>query len=124
MSRLARATVAALGLAVLAGATALPLLGLFLADEPASFCCRGRCCCTGGGPNEGDGRPCLRASCGCGTPGAVVIAAPLQLEAVLPRVTTPLRARARRLAERLTSSSPLDRPGEPLLPPPKRLLPV
>ena len=121
MSRLARATVAALGLAVLAFSTALPLVGL-VAEEPAPFCCRGRCCCTGEAASEGDGRPCLRVRCGCRTSDAAVIVAPLRLEAVLPGFAGPARAEARRPRQGSAAPSPLDRPDEPPLPPPKRPL--
>jgi hypothetical protein len=124
MSRLARAAVAALGLAALVGSMALPLLGLLLADEPAPFCCRGRCCCAGAATDDRDGRPCLRVRCPCETPGAVAIAAPLRLEAVLAPVAlpTPARVRARRLSA--AAPRPLDRPDAPPFPPPRRPLPA
>jgi len=125
MSRLARAAAAALGLAVLLGGLTVPLLGLVPADEPAPFCCgRGRCCCTGEAPDDGGGRPCLRVRCGCGQPDAAVIAAPLRLEAVLPAVPAPAGAEARRLERPPAPASPLDRPHEPPLPPPRRPLPA
>jgi hypothetical protein len=123
MSRLTRVTVAVLGLAVLLGGTALPLLAL-LADEPTPFCCRGRCCCTGETRSDGDGRPCLRVRCGCEAPGAVVVPALLRLEATLPRVARAARSEARWLEAYLAVPSPLDRPDEPPFPPPKNLLPA
>ncbi len=116
--RLAAKAVA--GLAVLLGGLALPFLGMVLADEPAPFCCRGRCCCTGERTDERDGPPSLRVRCGCGQPDAVVIGAPLRLEAVLPAVVAPRRAEARRLDRRAPPESPLDQPHAPPVPPPKR----
>jgi hypothetical protein len=125
MSRRPRAAAATLGLAVLLGGVTVPLLGLVLAGEPADFCrSRGRCCCSGETTDDGDGRPCLRVRCGCGQPDAAVIAAPLRLEAVLPVVAAPSGAEARRLEEGPPPASPLDRPQEPPLPPPRRLLPA
>jgi hypothetical protein len=125
MSRRARAAAAALGLAVLLGGVAVPLLGLVLAEEPADFCCStGRCCCTGETTDDGGGRPCLRVRCGCGRPDAAVIAAPLRLEAVLPAVAAPSGAEARRLDGHLAPASPLERREKPPLPPPKPPLPA
>jgi hypothetical protein len=112
-----------MGLGVLLGGLALPLLGL-VADEPAPFCCRGRCCCAGEATREADGRPCLRARCGCGTPDAGVIVAPLRLEAVLSPVVAPAPAEAGRRERLLAPPRPLDRPRQPLLPPPRRTLPA
>jgi len=123
-SRLRRTLKAAAGLAILLGSLALPLLSAVLADEPASFCRRGRCCCTAETTDDGLGRPCLRVRCGCGQPDAVVIGAPLRLEAVLPAVVAPLRTEARRLDRCAPSEGPLDRPHAPPVPPPKRLLPA
>jgi len=111
-------------LAVLLGSLALPLVSVVLAEEPAPFCCRGRCCCTGETTDDGDGRPCLRVRCGCGQPDAVVIGAPLRLEAVLPTVVAPSRAEARRLEGCAPPEAPLDRPHAPPVPPPKRPLPA
>ena len=59
-SRLRLAAKAVAGLAVLLGGLALPFLGMVLADEPAPFCCRGRCCCTGE-TTDARGRPALPA---------------------------------------------------------------
>jgi hypothetical protein len=107
-------------LAVLLGSLALPLVTAVLAEEPAPFCCRGRCCCTGETTDDRDGRPCLRVRCRCGQPDAVVIGAPLRLEAVLPAIVAPSRAEPRPLEQRQTPASPLDRPHAPPVPPPKR----
>jgi hypothetical protein len=125
MSRRARAAAATLGLAVLLGGVTVPLLDLVLAEGPEDFCCRkGRCCCSGETTDDGHGRPCLRVRCGCGQPDAAVIAAPLRLEAVLPVIAAPFDAEARRLEGGPPPASPLDRPAEPPLPPPRRLLPA
>ena len=123
-SRARRAVMAVAGLAILLGSLALPLVSAALAEEPAPFCCRGRCCCTGESTDDGDGRPCLRVRCGCGQPDAVVIGAPLRLEAVLPAVVAPRRAAARRLEGCAPPEAPLDRPHAPPVPPPKRPLPA
>jgi hypothetical protein len=123
-SRLRRTVKAAAGLAILLGSLALPLLSAVLTDEPAPFCCRGRCCCTGERTDDGDGRPCLRVRCGCGQPDALVIGAPLRLEAVLPVVVAPRRAEARRFDRCAVPGDPLDRPHAPPVPPPKRPLPA
>jgi hypothetical protein len=122
MSRLR--SVAALGLAVLLGGLAVPLLGLFPTDGPAPFCCRGRCCCTGEATDDGAGRPCLRQRCGCGQPGTAVIAAPLQVEAILPLagplvVVPPSEACGETARER-----PLSRADSPPTPPPRPSLPA
>ena len=123
-SRACRTAKAVASLAVLLGSLALPLVSVVLAEEPAPFCCRGRCCCTGETTDDRDGRPCLRVRCRCGQPDAVVIGAPLRLEAVLPVVVAPRRAEARRLDRCAPSEGPLDRPHAPPVPPPKRLLPA
>ena len=123
-SRLRRTSKAVAGLAILLGSLALPLLSAALAEEPAPFCCRGRCCCTVETTDDAEGRPCLRVRCGCGQPDAVVIGAPLRFEAVLPAVCAPLRSEARPLERRLAPASPLDRPHAPPVPPPKRPLPA
>jgi hypothetical protein len=115
---------AALLVAVLAGSLALPFLALALAEEPAPFCCRGRCCCTGEATPGGDSRPCLRVRCGCGRTDAAVIAAPLRLEALLPAVATPARTESRRIDQGPAPAVPIDRPHAPPLPPPKRRLPA
>jgi hypothetical protein len=122
MSR--RRSMAALGLAVLLGGLSVPLLGLFPADGPIPSCCRGRCCCTGEATDDGDGRPCLRQRCGCGQPGTVAIAAPLQVEAILPAAgllvaAPPSEARGETAGER-----PLPRADAPPVPPPRRPLPA
>jgi hypothetical protein len=119
-----RTVKAVAGLAILLGSLALPLLGAVLADEPAPLCCRGRCCCTGETTDERDGRPCLRVRCRCGQPDAVVIGAPLRLEAVLPVIVAPRRAEPRRLDRGAAPEGPLDRPHAPPVPPPKRPLHV
>ena len=124
MSRPARAAVAGLALAVLAGGVALPLLGLALAEEPAPFCCRDRCCCTGEPTHDGSGVPCLRAACRCGEPDAVVIAAPLRIEAVLPAVVRPVAVARQVLPPGPHAEPPLGRPDEPPVPPPKTPLPA
>ncbi len=123
-SRFRRSVKAGAGLAVLLGSLALPLLGLVRADQLVPFCCRGRCCCTGESADDGDGRPCLRLRCGCGEPEAVVIAAPLRLEAVLPALAVPGRADARRLGRRAEPASLRNPPRAPPVPPPKRPLPA
>ena len=123
-SRACRTAKAVASLAVLLGSLALPLVSAVLAEEPAPFCCRGRCCCTGEATDDRDGRPCLRVRCGCGQPDAVVIGAPLRLEAVLPAVVAPRRAEARRLEGCAPPEAPLDRPHAPPVPPPKRPLPA
>jgi hypothetical protein len=123
-SRVRRGAKAAASLAILLGSLALPLLGAVLAEEPAPFCCRDRCCCTGETTDDRDGRPCLRVRCRCGQPDAVVIGAPLRLEAVLPAVVAPRRAEARRLEGCAPPEAPLDRPHAPPVPPPKRPLPA
>lgn len=121
-SRARRAVKAVAGLAILLGSLALPLLSAVLAEEPAPFCCRGRCCCTGERTDDRDGRPCLRVRCGCGQPDALVIGSPLRLEAVLPAVVAPRPAEARRLEAGVPPVTPLDRPHAPPVPPPKRPL--
>jgi hypothetical protein len=124
MSRLARAAAAGFALAVLAGGLGLPLLGLVIADEPAPFCCRGRCCCTGEPTDAADGRPCLRASCHCGRPDPVVAGAPLLFEAVLPAVARSAAPPAPDLAPGALAERPIARSHEPPVPPPRRLLPA
>jgi hypothetical protein len=121
-SRLRRTVQAVAGLAILLGSLALPLVSVVLAEEPAPFCCRGRCCCTGERTDGRDDRPCLRVRCRCGQPDAVVIGSPLRLEAVLPAVVAPSRAEARRLEGCVRPEAPLDRPHAPPVPPPKRPL--
>ena len=125
MSRaLLRRSMAVFGLSVLFGGLTLPLLGLFPVDGPVPFCCRGRCCCTGEASDDGDGRPCLRQRCGCGQPGAVVIAAPLRVEAILP-VTGPLVTAPPSEARWVTAGErPFPRADAPPVPPPRRLLPA
>lgn len=123
MSRLARATVAAVGLGLLGGGVA-PLLGLLLAGDAESFCRRGRCCCASETTQDEAGRPCLRSSCGCGKPDRTAIAAPLRLEAVLPEPAARAGDEARRLPLRAPAARPLDQPAEPPIPPPRRLLPA
>ena len=123
-NRMRRGAKAVVGLAVLLGGLALPFLGIVLADEPAPFCCRGRCCCTGEKTEAADGRPCLRVACRCGQPDAVLVGAPLRLEAVLPAVLAPCRAEARPLEQRQAPASAPDRPHAPPVPPPKRPLPA
>ena len=122
MSRIARAAVAFLGLAVLASGLVLPVLGLALADEPAAFCCaKGRCCCAD--PAAGaDERPCLRRGCGCERPDATVAGAPLAFEAVLPATARLDRPEPRSLEGLAAPGSPLARPPAPPVPPPKRPL--
>ena len=122
MSRIARAVVAWLGLAVLGGGLVLPVLGLVLVDEPAAFCCaKGRCCCADAAAGA-DERPCLRRGCGCEQRDAVVAGAPPRLEAVLPPASRLLRPEPRKLERSLAPGSPLARPHAPPVPPPRRLL--
>ena len=113
---------AALGLVVLLGGLALPLLGLVLADERVPFCCRtGRCCCADETAGTDD-RTCLRRGCGCEHPDATAAGAPLRIEAVLPAseplVTVSLgEARWEAVAEQ-----PLPWADSPPVPPPRRSL--
>ena len=111
---------AALGLAVLLGGLAVPLIGIVLADEPASFCCsKGRCCCADVARSTDEG-PCLRRGCGCGHTDELVTGAPLRIEAVLSASAplthaSPAEARWAIVAER-----PVARAHEPPVPPPRR----
>ena len=123
MSRLTRAVLAGLALAVLVGGLALPLASLAV-DEPAPFCCRGRCCCTGEPTNDGDGRPCLRAACRCGQPDAIVLAAPLWLEAVLPVVARPAATASAEMPRGADTPRPPAPAEEPPVPPPRRPVPA
>jgi hypothetical protein len=114
----------ALGLAVLLGGLAVPLVGLVLEDERALFCCRkGRCCCAD--PAAGrDDRACLRRGCGCERPDEVVAGAPLRIEAVLsasapPPTAPPADARWEAVVER-----PFAREDAPPAPPPRPSLPA
>jgi hypothetical protein len=115
---------AAFGLAVLIGGLAVPLIGLVLADEPASFCCsKGRCCCADVARST-DEAPCLRRGCGCGHPDELVTGAPLRIEAVLSAsapvaLASPADSRWGIVAER-----PVVRAHEPPVPPPKSSLPA
>jgi len=117
-------TVAALGLAVLLGGLALPLLGFALAGGPAPFCgSKGRCCCADEAAGA-DERTCLRRGCGCERPGEAVAGAPLRIEAVLPAsallaTVPPYEARWATAAEQ-----PLPRADAPPVPPPRRSLPA
>lgn len=120
MSRLARAVAAAMGLAVLGGGTALPLLAPVPGEETSSYCCRGRCCCTGEATNERTAGACLRVSCGCGSPEGALIPASLRLEAVLTAVPRPAVAEPRRLERSSPPAAPLERPHAPPVPPPRR----
>jgi len=123
-SRALRTATAALGLGVLLGGFAVPLLGSVLADERAPFCSsKGRCCCADEAAGRDD-RTCLRRGCGCGKPGDVVIAGPLRIEAVLPAsaplvTVSPGEANWEAAAER-----PLPRADAPPVPPPRRSLPA
>jgi hypothetical protein len=123
MSRLTRAVLASLALAVLVGGLALPLASLAL-DEPAPFCCRGRCCCTGEPTGGEDDRPCLRAACHCGQPGAIVLTAPLRLEAVLPVLARPAAPASVAMPRGADAPRPPARADEPPVPPPRRVLPA
>ena len=121
MSSLRRGARGALGLAVLLGGLALPLLGLALDEGRPAFCrSKGRCCCAdaAGGADE---RPCLRRGCGCERGDVVVAGAPLWLEAVLPATSHLGRSAPRSLEGTATPASPLARPHAPPVPPPRRL---
>ena len=99
---------AALGLAVLLGGLTLPLLGLALAGEPASFCCsKGRCCCADETAGTDD-RACLRRGCGCEHPDATAAGAPLRIEAVLPAAALPVTVTPSRgpLGDRVRAAPP------------------
>ena len=121
--RLPRAA-AVLGLVVLFGGLALPLLGFVLADDRAPFCGRaGRCCCADEAAGRDD-RTCLRRGCGCKPTGEAVPGAPLRIEAVLPAseplvTVSPGEARWETACER-----PLPRADAPPVPPPRRPLPA
>lgn len=119
-----RRSTAALGLGVLLGGLALPLLGLLPADGPVPPCCRGRCCCTGEAAGDGDGRPCLRQRCGCGQGEAAVVAAPLQVEAVLPAAGALVPASPSAARGTAGTGRALERTKAPPVPPPRRLLPA
>jgi hypothetical protein len=121
--RLLRAAIGSLGLVVILGGLGLPLLGLVLADESASFCCgKGRCCCAGD-TSPADGRACLRRGCSCEEKGATVAGAPLSFEAVLP-APSHLPCLALLSFAGLPASDHLrTRPHSPPVPPPKRPLP-
>jgi hypothetical protein len=122
-ARVLRRSMAVLGLSVLLGSLALPLLGLVLADEPAPFCCRGCCCCTGDGAGADD-RACLRRGCGCEHPDATVAGAPVRIEAVLPAMVLPARPESRSLEGAAAFGGLLTRPHAPPVPPPRRPLPA
>jgi hypothetical protein len=115
------------GLAALAlvAALGLPLIDAVLAEEPAPFCGKDRCCCAPGSA-AGDERPCLRRSCGCERPDATAPQAPLRLEAVLPATarSSPLPRGDDPGVD--AEGDPLRRPHPPLFPPPRprRLLPA
>jgi hypothetical protein len=116
---------AAVGLAVLLGGLALPLLGLALAEETAGFCGgKGRCCCAGDTAARTDDRPCVRRSCGCERPEATVAGAPLTIEAVLPATGEPARPEPRSLDGTTAARSLHDRPHAPPVPPPRPRLPA
>jgi hypothetical protein len=123
-SRPFHAATAALGLALLVGSLATPLLEAALAKEPAPSCCgRGHCRCRSDATNPGD-RPCLRQRCGCGGPDEAVIAPPVSIEAVLPpsrSIAPPVAVVAAWL---VPSGQPLSRTAEPPVPPPRRSLPA
>jgi len=125
MSRaLARRLAAVLGLSVLLGGLALPLLGPLLADGPVPFCCsKGRCCCAG---DEGarDDRTCLRRGCGCERPGASVAGAPFRIEAVLPAAGPVVAASPSEVRWEPVGERPLPRADAPPVPPPRRSLPA
>ena len=121
MSSLRRRPRGALGLAVLLGGLALPLLGLALDEGRPAFCCsEGRCCCADADAGA-DERPCLRRGCGCGQGDVVVAGAPLWFEAVLPATCRLERPAPRSLGGAATPGSPLARPHAPPVPPPRRL---
>jgi hypothetical protein len=121
--RLPRAA-AVLGLVVLFGGLALPLLGFVLADDRAPFCGRtGRCCCADEAAGRDD-RTCLRRGCGCKPTGEAVPGAPLRIEVVLPAsepivTVSPGEARWETACER-----PLPRADAPPVPPPRRPFPA
>jgi len=121
-SRVFRAA-AVFGLAVLLGGLALPLTGLVLEDDSASFCCtKGRCCCPADPVT--DDRTCLSRGCGCEHGDEAVNGVPLQIEAVLPAgepVATATPAEARWAA---ADELPIARADQPSVPPPRRSLPA
>jgi hypothetical protein len=111
----------ALGLAVLLAGLVLPLMGLVLADEPASCCVKGRCCC-GDVARSTDEAPCLRRGCGCGHSDELAAASRLRFEAVLSasapvRAISPAEVRWPPMSER-----PIARADDPPVPPPRRFL--
>jgi len=125
MCRASRTAAAALGVAVLLGGIAVPLVGLVLAEEPGPFCCgRGRCCCAGEAARGPDERDCVRLACGCGHGDATVSGAPLPLEAVLPAASLPAGPSSHRGQGTTAPAALLDRPHAPPLPPPRRSLPA
>ena len=120
-TRLLRAVTGALGLAVLLGGLALPLVALALDEGRTPFCCSwGRCCCAdaAGGADE---RPCLRRGCGCERGDVVVAGAPLGFDAELPATSRPERPAPRSREGTAAPGSPLARPHAPPVPPPRRL---
>jgi hypothetical protein len=123
--RRARKTGAGLTLAILCGVLTLPLASLAFAHAPAPFCgARGRCCCAGEATDDGGARPCLRQRCGCGQPGAAVIVAPLQVEAVLPGSFPLASLTPSDASPEIAGERPLSRADAPPVPPPRLSLPA
>ena len=121
--RLLRAA-AALGLVVLLGGLAVPLLGLVLADERVPLCCRsGRCCCADEAAGRDD-RTCLRRGCGCERPGEAVAGEPLQIEAILLAPGSLVGAPPAEARWEAVAEQPLPRTDAPPVPPPRRSLPA
>lgn len=121
---LGRAALAAVLLGVLLAGLATPLLGLvFELDSGVGCCSGGRCCCRHDEGPRPQG-PCLTTGCGCERPETSTAAAPLRLDGVLPASALLPGPPWGRRAFGPASASPRPRPDEPLVPPPRRLLPA
>ena len=106
-------------------AWASPSLGLVLADEPAALLLpRAAAAARARRRTTGTAGPACACAAAAASRDAVVVGAPLRLEAVLPAVAPP--AAPRRAGSRVAPApeAPLDRPHAPPVPPPKRLLPA
>lgn len=115
------AAVAALLLGLLLAGLATPLLSLVF--EPIAGCCSGgRCCCRQAEAPRSEG-PCLTTGCGCERPESSTAAAPLRLDGLLP-ASAALAGPAWALRDfQPAAEGPGPRPDEPIVPPPRHLLP-
>ena len=120
---LGRAAAAALLLGLLLAGLATPVLSLLFEADAATCCSGGRCCCRKDEGPRPEG-PCLTTGCGCERPETSTAAAPLRLEGLLPGSALLLGPRCAWRAFLAGAESPRPRPDEPLVPPPRRLLPT